>query len=93
MGSIHEARENHVKKEVVEALRSEMKQKARQKCKDLASKYAECSYGRTISVVLQCRQQAKEFNECFRQWTNDDQLEKMKIEYMLGQDGKAPAKV
>ncbi|CAN6574479.1 unnamed protein product [Malus baccata var. baccata] len=67
MGYIQEARENHVKKKVEEALRSKMKHKALQECKDLASKYAECSYGRTISVVWQCRQQAKELNECLHQ--------------------------
>ncbi|CAB4274442.1 uncharacterized protein Pyn_27807 [Prunus yedoensis var. nudiflora] len=93
MGYIQEARENHVKKKVEEALRSKMKQKALQECKDLASKYAECSYGRTISVVWQCRQQAKELNECLHQFTNDDVLEEMKRDYMLQQDGKVSAKV
>ncbi|BBH00114.1 Cytochrome c oxidase biogenesis protein Cmc1-like protein [Prunus dulcis] len=92
MGYIQEARENHVKKKVEEALRSKMKQKALQECKDLASKYAECSYGRTISVVWQCRQQAKELNECLHQFTNDDVLEEMKRDYMLQQDGKVSAK-
>ncbi|CAN6708327.1 unnamed protein product [Malus baccata var. baccata] len=93
MGYIQEARENHVKKKVEEALRSKMKHKALQECKDLASKYAECSYGRTISVVWQCRQQAKELNECLHQFTNDEVLEEMKRAYMLQQDGKVPAKV
>ncbi|ONI18784.1 hypothetical protein PRUPE_3G238900 [Prunus persica] len=92
MGYIQQARENHVKKKVEEALRSKMKQKALQECKDLASKYAECSYGRTISVVWQCRQQAKELNECLHQFTNDDVLEEMKRDYMLQQDGKVSAK-
>ncbi|XP_008230425.1 PREDICTED: uncharacterized protein LOC103329706 [Prunus mume] len=55
--------------------------------------YAECSYGRTISVVWQCRQQAKELNECLHQFTNDDVLEEMKRDYMLQQDGKVSAKV
>ncbi|KAL6143735.1 hypothetical protein ACLB2K_054430 [Fragaria x ananassa] len=88
MGYIQEARENHVKKKVEEALRSKMKQKAMKECKDYASKYAECSTGRTISVVWQCRQEAKELNNCLHQFTNDDILEQMKKDYMLQQEQK-----
>ncbi|KAK9924736.1 hypothetical protein M0R45_033089 [Rubus argutus] len=92
MGYIQEARENHVKKKVEEALRSKMKQKAMKECKDYASKYAECSTGRTISVVWQCRQEAKELNNCLHQFTNDDVLEEMKRQYMLQQQEKESTK-
>ncbi|EXB97170.1 hypothetical protein L484_008660 [Morus notabilis] len=88
MGYIQEARENHVKKKVEEALRSKMKQKALKECDHYALKYAECATGRTISVVWQCRQQAKELNNCLHQHTNDAVLEKMKREYTLQQDAK-----
>lgn len=49
------------------ALRSKMKQKALKQCEEYASKYAQCAYGRTLSVVWQCRKQAKELNECLHQ--------------------------
>ncbi|XP_011021225.1 PREDICTED: uncharacterized protein DDB_G0275933 [Populus euphratica] len=90
MGYIQEARENHVKKKVEEALRSKMKQKALKQCEEHASKYAQCATGRTMSVVWQCRKQAKELNECLHQYTNDAVLEEMKREYKLQQDVKGP---
>ncbi|XP_050228773.1 COX assembly mitochondrial protein 2 [Mercurialis annua] len=88
MGYIQEARENHVKKKVEEALRSKMKQKALKGCEELTSKYAQCASGRTLSVVWQCRQQAKELNLCLHQFTNDAVLEEMKKDYMLQQNQK-----
>ncbi|KAL0015303.1 hypothetical protein SO802_002372 [Lithocarpus litseifolius] len=93
MGYVQEARENHVKKKVEEALRSKMKQKALKECDQYTSKYAQCALGRTLSVVWACRQLAKELNGCLHQYTNDTVLEEMKREYMLQQDGKAPAGV
>jgi COX assembly protein 1 len=48
------------------ALRSKMKQKALKQCEELASKYAQCATGRTMSVVWR-RKQAKELNECLHQ--------------------------
>ncbi|CAL4913621.1 unnamed protein product [Urochloa humidicola] len=88
MGYLEEARENHVKKKVEEALRSKMKQKALKECDFYCSKYAECARGRTFSVVWQCRKQAKELNECLHQFTNDSVLEEMKKAYMVEQESK-----
>ncbi|XP_043715521.1 uncharacterized protein DDB_G0275933 [Telopea speciosissima] len=88
MGFVEEARQNHVKKKVEEALRSKMKAKALKECDRYTKKYAECSLGRTISVVWQCRKQAKELNGCLHQYTNDSVLEEMKKEYTLQQEGK-----
>ncbi|XP_051127280.1 uncharacterized protein LOC127248794 [Andrographis paniculata] len=86
MGYLDEARENHVKKKVEEALRSKMKQNALKECDHLTAKYAECAAGRTLSVVWKCRQQAKELNGCLHQYTNNTVLEQMKKEYMLQQE-------
>nr|ABD96958.1 hypothetical protein [Tarenaya spinosa] len=55
MGYVQQARENHVKKKVEEALRSKMKAKALMECDHYTSKYAQCATGRTLSVVWQCR--------------------------------------
>ncbi|KAL6645808.1 hypothetical protein ACP70R_013832 [Stipagrostis hirtigluma subsp. patula] len=88
MGYLEEARENHVKKKVEEALRSKMKQKALKECDFYCSKYAECARGRTFSVVWQCRKQAKELNDCLHQFTNDAVLEEMKKAYMVEQESK-----
>ncbi|XP_044505109.1 uncharacterized protein DDB_G0275933-like [Mangifera indica] len=93
MGYVQEARENHVKKKVEEALRSKMKQKALKECDRFTSKYAECAAGKMISIVWQCRKQAKELNNCLHQYTNDTVLEEMKREYMLQQDGKEAARI
>ncbi|GMH04303.1 hypothetical protein Nepgr_006142 [Nepenthes gracilis] len=93
MGYVQEARENHVKKKVEEALRSKMKKKALKECDHLTSKYAECSSGRTLSVVWKCRQQAKELNDCLHQYTNDAVMEEMKNDYMLQQEGKGSTRV
>ncbi|XP_075498483.1 uncharacterized protein LOC142536925 [Primulina tabacum] len=89
MGYVQEARENHVKKKVEEALRSKMKQKALKECYRYTEKYAECAAGRTLSVVWKCRKQANELNECLHQYTNDSVLEQMKKEYTLQQEAKA----
>ncbi|KAJ0974903.1 hypothetical protein J5N97_016868 [Dioscorea zingiberensis] len=88
MGFVQESKENQVKKKVEEGLRSKMKQKALKECDQYTAKYAECASGRTISVVWQCRKQAKELNECLHQFTNDSVLEEMKKNYMLEQDNK-----
>ncbi|KAI4346839.1 hypothetical protein L6164_007702 [Bauhinia variegata] len=93
MGFVQEARENHVKKKVEEALRSKMKQKALKECDHYTSKYAQCAMGRTISVVWQCRKQAKELNDCLRQFTNDAVLEEMKKEYTLQQNAEGSARI
>ncbi|XP_022641455.1 uncharacterized protein DDB_G0275933 isoform X2 [Vigna radiata var. radiata] len=71
MGYIQDARENHVKKKVEEALRSKMKQKALKECDRYTAKYAECASGKTLSVVWRCRQQAKELNDCLHQLCSD----------------------
>ncbi|CAD5178488.1 unnamed protein product [Musa acuminata subsp. malaccensis] len=86
MGYIQEARENHVKKKVEEALRSKMKQKALKECDKYCAKYAECATGRTFSVVWRCRKQARELNECLHRYTNDSVLEEMKRSYVLEQE-------
>ncbi|GAB4827845.1 hypothetical protein Ancab_034729 [Ancistrocladus abbreviatus] len=93
MGYVQEARENHVKKKVEEALRSKMKQKALKECDHYTSKYAECAYGRTMSVVWRCRQQAKELNDCLHQYTNDAVLEEMKRVFTLEQEGKGSRRI
>ncbi|XP_010926146.1 uncharacterized protein [Elaeis guineensis] len=93
MGYIQEARENHVKKKVEEALRSKMKQKALKECDHYSAKYAECAMGKTISVIWHCRKQAKELNECLHQYTNESVLEEMKKNYMLEQASKEKNKL
>ncbi|KAF5188974.1 hypothetical protein FRX31_021442 [Thalictrum thalictroides] len=40
-----------------------MKQKALKECEYYTSRYAECASGRTLSVVWQCRKQARDLNE------------------------------
>ncbi|XP_065854183.1 uncharacterized protein [Euphorbia lathyris] len=92
MGYLQEAYQNHVKKKEEEALRHKMKQKALKECDQLTSKLAQCSSGRTISVVWKCREQFKELNACLHQYTNDAVLEEMKKAYMLEQDGKRPVR-
>ncbi|XP_057788063.1 uncharacterized protein LOC131005235 [Salvia miltiorrhiza] len=72
MGYVQEARENHVKKKVEEALRSKMKQKALKECDQYVSKYAECAVGRTLFVVWKCRGEAKELNTCLHQYPIDN---------------------
>ncbi|OIW17578.1 hypothetical protein TanjilG_08856 [Lupinus angustifolius] len=70
-----------------------MKQKALKECDYYTCKYAECASGRTLSVVWQCRQQAKQLNVCLHQFTNDAVLEEMKKDYMLQQGGESSARI
>ncbi|XP_028794900.1 uncharacterized protein DDB_G0275933-like isoform X2 [Neltuma alba] len=93
MGFVQEARDNHVKKKVEEALRSKMKQKALKECDHYTAKYAQCASGRTISVVWQCRKQAKELNDCLHRFTNDAVLEEMKKEYILQHSSEGSARI
>eukprot|EP00250_Pteridium_aquilinum_P026820 c33647_g1_i1 orf=81-350(+) len=88
MGFGDDARETRLKKKVEEALRSKMKAKALRECDALAAKYAECTSGRTLSVVWTCRPQFKLLNECLHQYTNDDVLEEYKKKYALEQESK-----
>ncbi|KAE8673126.1 14-3-3-like protein-like isoform X1 [Hibiscus syriacus] len=70
-----------------------MKRKALKECDQYTSKYAQCAAGKTISIVRQCRKQAKELNNCLRQFTNDAVLEEMKKEYMLHENQKGTSRV
>ncbi|KAI9085678.1 hypothetical protein K1719_032521 [Acacia pycnantha] len=91
MGFMQEARDNHVKKKVEEALRHKMKQKALKECDHYTAKYAQCASGRSISVIWQCRKEFKELNDCLHQFTNDAVLEEMKKEYILQHPGEGSA--
>ncbi|CAJ2665987.1 uncharacterized protein DDB_G0275933 [Trifolium pratense] len=93
MSYVQQARENHVKKKVEEALRSKMKVKALKECDEYTKKYAECALGRTLSVVWKCRGQAKVLNNCLHQFTNDSVLEEMKKEYNLKEAGEGTVRL
>lgn len=89
MGFREEARENHLKKKVEEALRSKMKARALKECDHYVALFSECAQGRTFSVVWSCREQAKKMNECLHQYTNDQVLEEYKKNYVAEQEGRS----
>ncbi len=50
------------------ALIYKLKQHAMKKCSAEARAYAECTTGRTLSVVWACRQHLNDLNGCLKQW-------------------------
>jgi len=71
-----------LKAKEVESIRSKMKVEARRRCEHLASTFADCCRGRTLSVIWVCRPQMKELNECLKEHTNDAVLEEYKRDYV-----------
>jgi len=58
------------------------KSKALKECDPVVREFANCATGRTVSVVWACRKQHKAMQECIRQYTNSDNMERLRIEYI-----------
>ncbi|KAK3000263.1 hypothetical protein RJ639_023235, partial [Escallonia herrerae] len=90
MGYIEEARENHVKKKVEEALRSKMKQKALKECDHYTAKWRSKVSPRNLESDTTHDHRAVLGKYKI---TNDSVLEGMKKDYMLQQDEKGSPKI
>ncbi|KZT55531.1 hypothetical protein CALCODRAFT_472172 [Calocera cornea HHB12733] len=65
-----------------ETLMKVTKAKALKACDDVVREFANCATGRTVSVVWACRAQHKTMQNCMRQYTNADNMERLRIEYI-----------
>ena len=64
-----------------EHVRKLMLAEAREKCHETRAAYVGCAKGRTLSLAWACRDEFRDFNDCLKQWTTDEQLEKRKEEW------------
>jgi COX assembly protein 1 len=77
------AEQGEVQAKEREALRSHMKKKAAKQCKEEQREYAECvQQSGLISMVWQCRQQAKSMSRCFSQFTSDSELSRLEQRWL-----------
>lgn len=60
-----------------EELQQELNVKARAACAPVMKAFAECAKREGLLVVVKCRQENTEVNDCLRQYTNKDELDKL----------------
>ncbi|KZO96046.1 hypothetical protein CALVIDRAFT_537631 [Calocera viscosa TUFC12733] len=65
-----------------ETLMKVTKAKALKACDDVVREFANCATGRTVSVVWACREPHKMMQACIRQYTNSDNMERLRLEYV-----------
>ena len=57
-----------------EHIRKAMLAEARDACPEARAAYVECAKGRTITVAWYCKGLFREFNECLKHHTSDEEL-------------------
>lgn len=65
-----------------DALMKSTKAKAMKECDPVVKKFAECSQGRTISVVWACKDEYKAVRDCMKIHLNPERLEELRAEYI-----------
>lgn len=64
-----------------EHVRKLMLTEAREKCHETRLAYVTCAKGRTLSLAWACREQFRDFNDCLKRYTTDEELERRKEEW------------
>ena len=59
-----------------DAVRKQMARDALERCHETRDAYGHCAVGRTVSAAFYCRQLFREFNNCLKQYTTDDEFER-----------------
>ena len=65
-----------------EALRSKMKHLAHKMCKKNIEDFVACSRKFNLAVVLACREENRQMNECTNKYTNSEVLEDIKTQWL-----------
>ncbi|QDZ26031.1 putative cytochrome c oxidase biogenesis protein [Chloropicon primus] len=73
-----------------EALRSKMKEIARQNCDGVIRDFVECSKETGIAVMWSCREHLKLMNACVSKYTTDEVLEGIKKQWI---DAGRPSRI
>ena len=72
-------------------MRKVLMAEARDKCHETRAAYVECAKGRTLSLPFYCREVFKNFNECLKQYTSEEELEKRIATYVVPSPGSKEA--
>ncbi|KAL7414567.1 hypothetical protein BDY24DRAFT_385678 [Mrakia frigida] len=72
-----------------EELRKNAKLSALKACDPLVKAFADCSTGRTFSVVWACKDQLKTVNDCVRPLRSEEHLDKLRMEFLSEDARKA----
>ncbi|EDO46283.1 predicted protein, partial [Nematostella vectensis] len=71
----------HVEKDVL--IPKLVREKARERCKDLVDEFEKCCKGRSISMVWHCRKQNTAMKDCLTKNYQDKELfEACRVEYL-----------
>ncbi|KAG8981561.1 hypothetical protein FRB94_009452 [Tulasnella sp. JGI-2019a] len=65
-----------------EALVKATKTRALKECEGLVTEFANCATGRTVSVVWACKDQLRAMQTCVAQYTNPDNMDDLRADYM-----------
>ncbi|CAG8455153.1 13370_t:CDS:2 [Ambispora gerdemannii] len=65
-----------------EKLVQSLKTNALKKCAPQIQEFVECSSGRMISVVWACRSKLKLMNSCLKNFTTEEERDKLKLKYI-----------
>ncbi|CAG8456823.1 11423_t:CDS:2 [Funneliformis mosseae] len=72
-----------------EELLKKFKMNARTNCASLIQEFVDCTTGRVVSVAWACRSQLKAMNNCLNKFTTQEELDKLRLEYIKQKRQKA----
>ncbi|OZJ03896.1 hypothetical protein BZG36_03952 [Bifiguratus adelaidae] len=62
-----------------EACFKDLKQRALVKCSEAVQDFVKCSQDHNVTVVITCRGKARAMNDCLKQYTTQEELDKLKL--------------
>ncbi|CAG8709379.1 hypothetical protein RhiirA5_361495 [Rhizophagus irregularis] len=65
-----------------EILFNQLKHNARINCAPLIQEFVDCNTGKSFSVIWSCRRQLKAMNNCLKNFTTTEELDKLRLEYI-----------
>jgi len=65
-----------------EVLFNKLKQNARTNCAPLIQEFIDCNTGKSFSVIWSCKRQLKAMNNCLKNFTTTEELDKLRLEYI-----------
>eukprot|EP01139_Manchomonas_bermudensis_P019665 Amastigsp_a677089_100.p2 type:complete len:126 gc:universal Amastigsp_a677089_100:40-417(+) len=68
-----------------EGIEYKMREDGRKSCAEFIKAFAECASGRMVSFLWACQPEKKAMNRCLREFVNEDELKRRKLEFIKTQ--------
>jgi COX assembly protein 1 len=77
---------------VEETLRKHLVARARERCAPVIEDFNKCTSENQFTVIISCRTQFNEMNECLHRYSNDEEFDRLKRHWMAKEANKAKLK-